>query len=163
MTSRKEKTKSSEMLYLNIKKRIVGMIEGRKGRYHADPGFHRLGILKIEDLYRQQLRVYAWQFSKNLLPESQAAMLHKVKDSHKYSTRASEKGLLRYTTEDQRSIGYRVPREWQSTPSEVRQAKTLQGTKNRSKKGFLSEYGSFICEESDCYVCGCDAEGASGW
>ena len=60
---------------LKYQKRIVGMIEGAQGRYHADPGFCKHGILKIDDLYKQQLRVHAWQFSRNLLPKNQAAML----------------------------------------------------------------------------------------
>ena len=138
---------------LRHQKKILGMIEGTRGRYHADPVFHKLGILKIEDIYKQQLRVHAWQFANEKLPTNQADMLRKVRDSHKYGTRASERGLILCSTQDQRSIKYRLPKEWQSTPLETREAGTLQGLKKRSKLAFLSQYGSFSCTTRDCFVC----------
>ena len=138
---------------LKYQKRIIGMIEGAQGRFHADPGFSKLGILKIEDLYKQQLRVHAWQFFKDLLPKNQAAMLQKTGDAHKYQTRAAGQSLLSYSTLDERSLGYRLPKEWQSTPQEVRNSNSLTGMKNKSKLEFLSQYGSFICTTRDCYVC----------
>jgi hypothetical protein len=33
------------------------IIAGKGGRYHADPLFAKYGILKVGDLYRQQLRI----------------------------------------------------------------------------------------------------------
>ena len=146
---------------LKYQKRIVGMIEDTKGRYHADPGFFRLGILKIEDLYKQQLRVHAWQFSRKCLPANQAAMLSKTEDVHSYGTRAAKGGMLSYTAQDERSIGFRLPKEWQATPQEVRDSNSLQGMKTKSKRGFLSQYGLFNCDIRDCFVCR-NAENASG-
>ena len=138
---------------LKYQKRIIGMIEGAQGKYHADPGFCKLGILKIDDLYKQQIRVHAWNFSRNQLPKNQAAMLVKAKDAHKYGTRASEKGLLSYSAFDERSLGYRLPKEWQSTPQEIRDTNSLQGMKKKSKQKFLSQYGLFSCNTKDCYIC----------
>ena len=146
---------------LKYQKRIIGMIEGTQGRYHADPGFSRLGILKIGDLYKQQLRVHAWHFSRNYLPANQAAMFSKTEEMHKYGTRSAKGGMLSYTGLDERSIGIRLPKEWQSTPQTTRDSNSLQGMKNTSKKGFLSQYGSFSCDIRDCFVC-CNAENASG-
>ena len=147
---------------LKYQKRLVGMIEGTKGRYHADPVFNRLGTLKIDDLYKQQLRIHAWQFANAILPRSQATMLCKVKDAHKYGTRASERGLFLYSTQDQRSIGYRLPKEWELTPQEVRDARSLQGMKSRSKKSFFAHYEEFRCGVLDCYVCCCNVGNAPG-
>ena len=45
---------------LKFQKRFVGMVAQAKGRYHADPLFAKFGMLKMDDLYRQQLRTYAW-------------------------------------------------------------------------------------------------------
>ena len=147
---------------LKYQKRIVGMIKGTRGRYHADPGFFSLGILKIEDLYKQQLRIHGWQFSKNRLPENQAAMLQRTKDTHKYQTRASERGLLSYSAQDERSIGQRLPKEWQSTPQDIRETISYQGMKKKSKGTFLSRYGLFECHVRDCFVCR-NADYAPGW
>ena len=83
---------------------------GKDGRYHADPLFAQHGMLKIGDLYRQQLRVHAWRFWNGRLPESQAAMLSRAGDVHRHATRSARSGLF-LSTRDSRSVGYRVPKE----------------------------------------------------
>ena len=74
---------------LRYQKRFAGLVAGRRGLYHADPLFARHGMLKVGDLYRQQLRVHAWQFWNGRLPENQAAMLGRCGDVHGYSTRSA--------------------------------------------------------------------------
>ena len=71
----------------------------------------RYGILKIGDLYRQQLRVHAWQFWNGRLPENQAAMFARTGDVYGHANRAARSGLF-LSTRDQQSVGYRVPKEW---------------------------------------------------
>jgi hypothetical protein len=44
---------------LKLQKKFVSIIAGQGGRYHADPLFTKYGILKVGDLYRQQLRMHA--------------------------------------------------------------------------------------------------------
>ena len=78
---------------LRYQKRIAGLVAGKRGRYHADPLFARYGMLKVGDLYRQQLRVHAWRFKNGLLPSGQAAMLTRTADVEK-SVSASQ--LARY-------------------------------------------------------------------
>ena len=128
------------------------MISGLKGKYHSDPIFSRLGILKINDLYRQQLRVHAWRFIRNKLPENQAVMLNKVSDVHRHNTRSSSMDLY-ISSQDHRSIGYRIPREWQSLPKELKDVNSLGGLKRKSKEGFISTYKSFSCVRQGCFVC----------
>ena len=48
--------------------------------------FARFGVLKVGDLYRQQVRVHAWKFWNGTLPENQAAMLQRVDERHVYGT-----------------------------------------------------------------------------
>ena len=40
---------------LRYQKRFAGLVVGVKGRYHADPLFAQSGMLKVGDLYKQQL------------------------------------------------------------------------------------------------------------
>jgi hypothetical protein len=61
-----------------LQKRFVGLIAGKSGLYYADPLFAKFEILKLGDLYRQQLRMHAWKFHSGRLPDSQAAMLARV-------------------------------------------------------------------------------------
>ena len=55
---------------LKLQKRFAGLIAGSGGRYHADPLFAKHGILKIGDLYKQQVRVHGWRFWNRQLPAS---------------------------------------------------------------------------------------------
>ena len=96
---------------LRYQKRFAGLIEGRHGLYHADPLFARHGMLKVGDLYRQQIRVHAWRFWNGQLPENQAAMLGRVGDSHEQGTWRAKSGLA-ILTRDYWLVGYRVPKEW---------------------------------------------------
>ena len=133
-------------------KRFLGLIAGIKGSYHSDPMFSKFGKLKINDLYKQQVRVHAWKFLNNKLPKNQISLLCKVRDAHSHNTRAAKTGLS-ITTQDHRSVGYRIPKEWSSLPEKLREVRSLPGFKNKSKIEFLTMYKSFTCLVHNCYVC----------
>ena len=106
---------------LRYQKKFAGMASGKSGRFHADPLFAKLGMLKIDDLYRQQLRVHAWQYWNKRLPEGQTGMFQRVSEVHGYSTRGAESGIA-LISRDKGSISYRVPREWSLLPEQVEQS-----------------------------------------
>ena len=137
---------------LRYQRRFAGLVAGQGGRYHADPMMSRFGMLKVGDLYRQQLRVHAWRFWNGRLPVNQAAMLGRVDAVHGHGTRAAGAGLF-LSTRDHRSVGYRVPKEWASLTGEQRGVGSLGGFKRGSRAGFLAEYGAFVCDVRGCYVC----------
>ena len=78
---------------LGYQRRFAGLVAGIRGRYHSRPLLFASGMLEIGDLYRQQLRVHAWQFWNGRLPVGQAAMLGRVADVHRYGTRSAGAGL----------------------------------------------------------------------
>ena len=125
---------------------------GKRGRYHVDPLFARFGVLKVGDLYRQQVRVHAWKFWNGRLPENQAAMLDRVGSQHGHATRSARSGLV-VATRDHGSVGYRVPVEWRLLTEEQRGLGAVSGFKRSSRDGFLAEYGDFSCRVVDCGVC----------
>ena len=135
---------------LRYQKRFAGLVAGVKGRYHADPLFAQNGMLKVGDIYRQQLRVHAWRFHNGLLPSSQAAMLTRTGDLHGYATRSARSGLA-VTARDHRMVGYRVPKEWATLTEAQRGVGSLAAFKRGSRDGFLAEYGAFVC--AGCWVC----------
>ena len=104
---------------LRYQKRLAGLVAGRRGLFHADPLFLQHGMLKVGDLYRQQLRVHAWRFWNGRLPEGQAAMLGRASGVHGHATRSARSGLF-VSTRDHRAVGYRVPKEWASIPEAQR-------------------------------------------
>ena len=145
-------------MLLKLQKRFAGMAAGKHGMYHADPLFAQNKILKIEDLYKQQLRVYAWQFFNNRLPENQASMLQRVSEVHHYSTRSAESGLAP-TSRDRSSMSYRVSREWSTLPDKLKELTSLTAFKRQSRQLLIKEYGNFECKSTACRVCGSGGEG----
>ena len=138
---------------LRLQKRFVGMIAGKTGLYHADPLFVKGKTLKVADLYRQQLQVYAWQFCNGRLPANHAAMLQRVSEVHRYPTRAAESGLSAISR-DNASVCYKVCREWSALPEKLRGLTSLPAFKRQSKELFLKEYRKFECKQASCRVCG---------
>ena len=138
---------------LRYQKQFARLVSGRRGRCHADPLLAQHGMLKVGDLYRQQVRVHAWRFWNGRLPEGQAARLSRVEDVHGYSTRAARSGLY-LSTRDQRSVGYRVPGEWAALTEAQRGAVSLSAFKGGWRQGFLVSYGLFVCVDGGCTVCG---------
>ena len=128
------------------------MIAESKGRYRADPILGHFGILKVGDMYRHQLRIYAWRFWNGKLPENQAALLSRSENSHGHSTRAARSCLF-ISTRDHRSVGYRVPKEWETLTPAQRQNKSLNSFKNRSKEEFIKVYKAFECVDRGCFIC----------
>jgi hypothetical protein len=102
----------------------------------------------VGDLYRQQLRLYAWKFCNGRLPDSQAAVLRRVDESHGYGTRSARSGLV-VGSGDHRLVGYRVPAEWRTLTKEQRGLGSVTGFKRSSKGDFLYEYGVFRCRVVD--------------
>jgi hypothetical protein len=147
-----ERNKAQGETLLKLQKRFMGIIARQSGRYHADPLFAKHGILKVGDLYRQQLRMHAWKFHNDRLPGSQAAMLARVGESHSYGTRAARSGLV-VTTGDHRMVGYRVHRMGDLT-EEQRAIMSVTGFKRSSRGDFLVQYEVFQCGVAGCWVCG---------
>ena len=137
---------------LKYQKRLVGMVGGKTGVYHADPLFAKYGVLKVEDLYRQQCRIHAWQFWNGCLPENQAAMFQRTSDLHTYSTRLAGTGLTMMTG-DKRSMRYQIPKEWSSLPEKLKSQRSLTAFKRQSRRQFLELYKKFSCREADCRAC----------
>ena len=84
------------------------------------------------------------------MPENQAAMLRRIDGVHGYGTRSAAAGLY-LSTRDHRSVGYRVPKEWDSVAGELR-GLGLGAFKRRSRAGFLAGYGAFRCR-GVCAIC----------
>ena len=141
------------MALLKHQKRFVGLIAGLKRRYHSDPLFARYGLLKIEDLYRHQLRVHAWRFWHGYLPTAQSDMLNRVSVIHGHSTRGAANGIYA-SSRDHCSLNYRLPNEWASMERGFREEGSLMAFKRRSKREFVAGYKAFKCLEVGCRVCG---------
>ena len=138
---------------LKYQKKFVGMISQIKGRYHSDPLFAKFGMLKIDDLYRQQLRMYAWKYWNGGLPKAPASMFQRTTERHGHATRSAGSGIA-IGTRDQGSIKYRLPKEWAVIPEDLRKCGSVTAFKNGSKRQLVEQYSMFECIEVGCIVCG---------
>ena len=68
---------------------VINWGNSKSPRSHADPLFARLHILKIGDLFDQQLRLFSYKSYYNKLPGEMVALLDKVGDSHSHDTRGA--------------------------------------------------------------------------
>jgi hypothetical protein len=148
-----DRNKAQGETLLKLQKRFVGNIAGQHGCYYADPLFAKYGILKVGDLYRQQLRMHALKFHNDRLPDSQATMLARVGESHSYGTRAACSGLV-VSMGDRTVVEYRIPMEWGTLAEELRAIASVVGLKRSSKGDFLVKYRAFQCGVVGCWVCG---------
>ena len=80
-------------------------------------------------------------------------MLGRVGDVHGYGTRSARAGL-HLSSRDHGSVGYRVPKEWDTVGEGQRGVGSLVAFKRGSRAGFLGGYGGFECRVRGCYVCG---------
>ena len=147
----RNKTQAGKLL--KLQKRFVGMMAEVRGRYHSDPLFSRFEILKVEDLYRQQLRMYEWKFWNGGLPEGQAALYQRTTEIHGHATRLAGSSIS-VLTRDHGSIRYRMPREWSAIPEKLKESISMTGFKGASKRQMIEQYSRFECREMGCVVCG---------
>ena len=118
---------------------------------HADPLFAKLAVLKIDDLYTQQVRLFSYKLSRGLLPSGVSSLFDKVKHTH--GTRGASNNLFvgRY---DSRSIRSIAPRYWNTLPAGLKGSPSVASFKEMSKRGLLAPYASFVCKVGSCASCG---------
>ena len=92
---------------LSLQKCFLRIIHGAHRLSHADPLFAKMGALKIDDLFTQAVRIFAFRWTKNMLPATMATLLQKINHSH--HTRGSQSNL-RVNCPDLRSIASVAPK-----------------------------------------------------
>ena len=129
--------------------RIIG--ESNNPISHADPLFAKFGILKIDDLFTQKVRMFSFKLSRGLLPSGMAALFDRV--SHTHNTRGATSNIY-VTRSDPRSIRCIAPKYWNPLPGgpgELKSSPSITSFKDCSKRPLLAPYKSFICPV--CYGC----------
>ena len=135
---------------LVMQKRFVRIICGAPRMSHADPLFAKLSVLKIDDLFEQAVRVFAFKLSKSVLPNIMASLFRKP--SHSYATRGYENSLYANRSHH-RSIKSIVPRHWNRLNMALKQSPSIDSFKSNSKKELLTPYLTFTCHTKNCHSC----------
>ena len=135
---------------LTLQKRFVRILTGSHPISHADPLFAQLGVLKIDDLFNQRVRVCSYQLFKNQLPCGVASLFDK--NEHGHNTRGARSNIY---------VGHSVacsikniaPKCWNALPRDLRDCPSLASFKERSKLDLLRPYARFVCDVRGCLSC----------
>ena len=130
---------------LKLQKWAVRAITCSKYNAHTDPLFKKLGLLKVNDIYKVTAIKFYYKFKNELLPHSFSGIFTNTYASHTYETRQRNiprtnppKSNLLKTT-----IRYSIPKIISELPScitEKLSKHSIQGLSNYSKQYFLSMY-----------------------
>ena len=96
---------------LKLQKCLVRLISNTHRISHADPLFHTRGILKIEHLYEQSLRLFSYKLSKNKLPREVSSLFRKIEHSHNTRCAKNNLSVTRANKHSSRSV---APACWNS-------------------------------------------------
>ena len=128
---------------LTLQKKLVRIIgESKNPISHSDPLFAKFGVLKIDDLFSQKVRMFSFKLSRGLLPSGMAALFNKV--SHGHNTRGARSNIF-VTRSDPRSIKCIAPKYWNPLPGGLKLSPSVASFRDQSKLGLLAPYKSFVC------------------
>ena len=126
------------------------IITGSNRLSHADPLFARLRSLKIDDLYNQCVRMFAFHLSKNTLPSGISPLFQTA--THSHFTRGVKSDIF-VSHSDIKSIQHIAPRMWNALPRQMKNCPSIAVFKNRSKEEFIRSYSKFVCNVKSCKSC----------
>ena len=135
---------------LSLQKSLVRIITGSHRISHSDPLFSDLGVLKIDDLYNQRVRVFSYQLFKGQLPDGISSLFEKV--GHAHNTRGAVGNIFVSRCCDG-SIMSIAPKYWNALPSSLKNSPSLASFKETSKRSFLTRYSDFSCDTRGCSSC----------
>ena len=121
-----------------------------RARASVVPLFHTRGILKIEHLYEQSLRIFSYKLFKNKLPREVSSLFRKIEHSH--NTRCA-KNNLPVTRANKHSIQSIAPTCWNSLSLDIKQSPSIASFKVKSKNDLLATYATFTCKKRNCPSC----------
>jgi len=104
-----------------LQKRAIRIITSSPYRAASNPLFIRLRLLKVHDIYKQQLAMFVFKFIHFLLPDSFCTYFT-FNSSPAYYTRANNCFIVLHfrTVIREHSISVSGPRVWDSLPSVIR-------------------------------------------
>ena len=135
---------------LTLQKRFLRIIHNAHPISHSDPLFASSQALKIDDLFNQTVRVFAYQLMHERLPASMSSLFHKV--THSHYTRGAPLNLHSKHS-DSLSIKSTALTHWNPLPKTLKQLPSVSPFKANSKKDLLAPYSTISCQIRNCCSC----------
>ena len=124
-----------------LQKRAVRIISRNKYNAHTEPIFKKLGLLKIQDMFKLSLLKFQFKLSNGKLPEYFPTIFTVEETEHSYKTRNKNSSRLPIpvTTSAESSIRYFLPKFLPSIPQLITDkvsTHSMEGFSNYAKKIF---------------------------
>ena len=134
----------------SIQKQIVRTISKSYLKSHTEPRMKALGILKLEDIYKQQCSTLVYDVLNDQCPENIKNLIQLATTKDEHALRGKEKNPLdlvkpNFKTKTGRgSFKANCPDVWNSLPNELKQIGNRELFKKHIKKHFLASYNENV-------------------
>ena len=142
---------------ITLQKKCIRHVKNVSSRAHSEPLFYKLKIIKFEDLFRYNVRIFMHQYSTGNLPASFDGMFSLLRDSEDLGNRDAFYNF-KINPPKNKSLN-NFPRIvylpiWNSLNSVYQSTESPKHFKNELLKSILSEYEQFVaCDDIQCDEC----------
>ena len=129
-----------------IQKRSVRTICKVYFTSHTEPRMKKVGILKLDDLYKQQCLVYVHSCVHETAPWPIRKLVQLERNASQFNLRSSEQNPLNIVTPitksriSSQSFSANGPTFWNSLPTELKSIERQTTFKNKVKRTMLNDY-----------------------
>ena len=141
-----------------IQKKVIRTITCSKYNAHTDPLFKKLGLLKVEDIFKISKIKFYYRFLNQTLPINiQKLPLFPNSEIYTRDTRYAENLFVnRYSHAFAKNcLRYDLPETINSLPIAIRDkfyTHSYQGLTRYAKKFYIQSYQE-VCDTPNCYIC----------
>ena len=156
-----------------LQKKAVRLITGANRMYHCEPRQKKLGLLKLDDLYKLQVNCLTYDCLKGEAPDQFKGLFMRIKDCGSSRTRSHSENP--YDIKLRTPIGnpgpvakcsfsHVAPNLWNSLPNDLKNCLTKLEFRRKLKQHLIEPYSSIIncsnrlCSDIDYCVFSRDAQ-----
>ena len=143
-----------------MQKKAIRLITGANRMYHCEPRQKKLGLLKLNDLYKLQVNCLTYDCLKGDAPEQFNTLFMRKRDCGSSQTRAQTENpddiklkisVLSPGPVMKSSFSHVAPSFWNVLPNELKSCATKQEFRRRLKSHLLEPYSTIIqCNNRLC-------------
>ncbi len=123
-----------------LQKKAIRIINGARYNEHSTPLFKNTGVLKLSDLFTQQLGLLMYKFTYSSCPSSMLRMFNYPLTGHR-TRHSQDPSLPNFATSiARRSFLYLGPEMWMKLDGNIKNVHTANCFKNKIARNILSKY-----------------------
>ena len=143
-----------------LQKKAIRLITGANRMYHSEPRQKKLGLLKLEDLYKLQVNCLTYDCLKGDAPDVFKKLFMRKRDCGSSRTRSQEDNPYDIKLREpnpsagpvfNRSFSHIAPLFWNSLPNHLKNCNSKAKFRRKVKKHLLEPYSTIIqCRNRLC-------------